>query len=112
MTVTDQTFENERIELHGKSFKGCTFKNCELVYDGDRSPTFHNNEFVDSVFVFTGPALRTLYFLSNMYQTGEGGREVIDKTLNDIKQAEIHGHEVRTIIPPTSDHSLRSATHH
>ena len=53
MNFVDESFENERIELHGKSFRGCKFTNCELVYDGDRSPTFSNNKFVDTVFVFT-----------------------------------------------------------
>ena len=55
MNFVDQAFNNERIDLHGKSFRGCTFNNCELVYDGDRSPTFKDNKLIDTVFVFTGP---------------------------------------------------------
>ncbi|HIG39338.1 MAG: hypothetical protein ABGY96_13535 [bacterium] len=106
MNYHDQTFENERIELHEKTFKNCTFVNCELVYDGDRSPTFSNNTFVDTVFVFTGAAVRTLYFLGNIYHAGEGGREVVDRTFAEIKNGEIHGHEVRTQAPHTVDHSL------
>ena len=106
MNFVDESFENERIELHGKSFRGCQFTNCELVYDGDRSPTFSNNIFIDTVFVFTGPAVRTLYFLGNIYHAGDGGREVIDKTFKDIREGAIHGHEVRTIAPHTVDHSL------
>ncbi len=106
MNFVDQTFENERIELHGKAFRDCTFNNCELVYDGDRSPTFNNNKFIDSVFVFTGSAVRTLYFLGNIYHAGEGGREVIDQTFKDIKDGSIHGHEIRTIAPHTVEHSL------
>lgn len=106
MHYSNQTFENTRLDLHGNAYQGCTFKNCELVYDGDRSPTFHNNQFIDTVFVFTGAALRTLYFMGNMYHAGEGGREVIEKTLNDLKQGAIHGHEVKTIKPHTNDHSL------
>lgn len=106
MNFVDQTFENERIELHGKAFRGCTFVNCELVYDGDRSPTFSNNRFVDTVFVLTGPAVRTLYFLGNIYHAGEGGREVVDQAFADIRNGAMHGHEVRTIAPHTLDHSL------
>ena len=94
------------IDLHGKVFRDCTFNNCELVYDGDRSPTFNNNKFIDSVFVFTGSAVRTLYFLGNIYHAGEGGREVIDQTFKDIKDGSIHGHEIRTIAPHTVEHSL------
>lgn len=106
MNFLNQIFDNERIELHGNSYHGCTFKQCELVYDGDRSPTFNDNEFVDSVFIFSGAALRTLYFMSNMFHSGDGGREVIEKTVNDLKNGNIHGHEVRTIKPHTPDHRL------
>ena len=106
MDFVNEIFENERIELSSKTFRDCTFKNCELVYNGDRSPTFNNNKFIDTVFVFTESAVRTLYFLGNIYHAGEGGREVIDKTFSDIKEGAIHGHEVRTIAPHTVEHSL------
>ena len=105
-TFLDQTFENDRIELHGKTFHRCTFVNCELVYDGDRSPTFSDNTFVDTVFVFAGPAVRTLYLLGNLYRAGSGGHEVVDRFFDDIREGEIHGHEVRTRAPQTPDHSL------
>lgn len=108
MNYLNKTFDNERIELHGNSYHNCTFRHCELVYDGDRSPTFHDNEFIDSVFVFTGSALRTLYFLGNMYNSGDGGREVVEKTMSDLKNRRIHGHEVRTIKPDTNEHRLSS----
>lgn len=106
MNYIDQTFENERIELHNKIFHGCTFKNCELVYEGDRSPTFTNNKFIDSVFVFQGAAIRTLYFMANIYHAGEGGREVANQIMNDLKEGLIHGKEVKTVAPSTMDHSL------
>ncbi len=106
MQYHNETFRNERIELHGKFFHGCTFENCELVFDGDRPPTFTDNRFVDTVFVFTGPATRTLYLLSTLYHAGEGGREVIEKTFEDIREHKLHGHEIRTIVPHTIDHSL------
>ncbi len=106
MNHIDQTFENDRIELHGNSYHGCTFNNCQLVYDGDRSPTFKDNKFVDTVFVFTGAAVRTLYLLGTIYQAGAGGHEVVDKFFNDIREGAIHGHEVTTIAPHTVDHSL------
>ena len=106
MNFLNQVFDNERIDLHSKSFHGCTFNNCELVYDGDRSPTFTDNEFIDTVFVFTGAAVRTLSLLGNIYHAGEGGHEVIDRTFKDIRDGSIHGHEVRTIAPHTVNHSL------
>ena len=106
MNYRDQSFKQERVELHGKSFHGCTFEGCELIFDGDRPPTFKDNQFVDSVFVFTGAATRTLYLLSNIYHAGEGGSEVIENTFADIRAHKLHGHEIRTIAPHTFDHSL------
>jgi hypothetical protein len=106
MFYRDQTFTNERVELSGNNFHGCTFNHCELVYRGDISPTFKDNQFIDSVFLFTDAAIRTIYFLSNMYHAGPGGREVVEKTFEDIRNKAIHGHTARTIPPHTQDHSL------
>ena len=107
MIYQNQSFIDERVELTGNSYQNCTFERCELVYRGDRSPTFKDNQFVDSVFVFTDSAIRTLYFLANMYHAGAGGREVVEKTFEDIRQGAIHGHYARTVTPHTTDHSLR-----
>jgi len=106
MNYQSQTFSNERIDLAGKSFHNCTFQNCELVFDGDRSPTFKDNSFVDTVFVFTNEAVRTLYFLANIYHAGEGGQQVIEDTFDAIRQGSFHGREVRTCAPATVNHSL------
>lgn len=102
----NEVFRDQRIELHGKFFHGCTFERCELVFDGDRPPTFSDNRFVDTVFVFTDAATRTLYMLETLYHAGEGGRQVVEKTLDDIRQQRLHGHEIRTVVPDTRDHSL------
>jgi hypothetical protein len=107
MHYQGNTFKNERVELTGKHFHECRFENCELVYRGDRPPTFEDNEFIDSTFVFTDSAVRTIYFLSNMWHAGKGGEEVVEKTFDDIRQRAIHGHEVATELPHTADHSLR-----
>ena len=49
----------------------------------------------------------TMYFLSNMYHAGSGGREVVEHTFDDIRERRFHGHEVATEAPHTADHSLR-----
>jgi hypothetical protein len=103
----DKTFTGERVELTGSGFHGCTFKNCELVYRGESSPNFQDNNLIDTVFVFTDAAICTLYFLSNVYHAGRGGREVVEKTFEDIRQSAIHGRMARTVTPGTPDHSLR-----
>ena len=101
-----QSFSGERVELGDNVFHDCEFTNCELVFDGHRSPTFKDNRFVDSTFVFAGPAVRTLYFVSNIYHAGPGGQEIIEKMFDDIRKRSIHGTEVSTIAPHTVDHSL------
>ncbi len=106
MNHQNEKFRNQRIDLHGKSFHHCTFEACELIFDGDRPPTFKDNRFIDSVFVFTGAATRTLYLLSNIYHAGTGGREVVEQTFADIREHRLHGHEIRTRAPHTMDHSL------
>jgi hypothetical protein len=107
MFYQDKTFTDERVELSGRGFHGCTFKNCELVYRGEPSPNFQDNNLIDSVFVFADSAICTLYFLSNVYHTGRGGREVVEKTFEDIRRRAIHGRTARTATPDTPDHSLR-----
>lgn len=106
MTIKNEVFKGQRVELHGKIFHGCTFENCELVFDGDRPPTFKDNRFVNSHFIFTDAATRTLYFLSNIYHSGDGGKEVVEQLMTDLRSQDLHGHEIRTIIPHTLDHSL------
>ena len=107
MNYRDKVFKNERVELTDSQFHQCRFENCELVYRGDRSPTFHDNEFIDSVFVFSDAAIKTMYFLTNMYHAGKGGKEVVEKTFEDIRTRVFRGHEASTIAPHTEDHSLR-----
>jgi hypothetical protein len=106
MHYENQIFRNQSVDLSDNRFHSCTFENCKLVYRGDRSPTFQDNHFIDSVFVFTDAAIRTIYFLSNIYHAGRGGREVVEDTFERIRQRTIHGHEVTTIMPHTSNHSL------
>ena len=107
MNYQNQVFQNERVELSDGRFHGCTFRNCELVYRGEPSPTFEDNEFIDSTFVFRDAAIRTLYFLSNIYHAGKGGEEIVEQTFDDVRNRAIHGSETSTIKPHTPDHTLR-----
>jgi len=56
--------------------------------------------------VFADAAIRTIYFLSNIYHAGPGGREVVEDTFARIRQRTIHGPEITTIAPHTPSHSL------
>jgi len=106
MKYSNQVFDGERVSLSGNVFHGCVFKRCELVFDGERSPTFNDNEFIDSKFVFTDAAAKTLYFLANIYHAGKGGQEIVEKMLHELRSGSIHGREVRTDTPSTEDQSL------
>jgi len=106
MKYIDQVFDGERVSLSGNVFHGCTFKGCELIFDGERSPTFNDNEFIDSTFVFTDAAAKTLYFLGNIFHAGRGGEEIVEKMFEGVRTGEIHGRELRTQVPSTEDHSL------
>jgi len=106
MEFRNKEFEGERVELSGNVFHNCTFRGCELVFDGSRSPTFNDNEFIDSTFVFTGAAASTLYFLGNIYHAGSGGADVVDKILRQVREGTVHGTELKTSVPETADHSL------
>ena len=106
MQHREETFRNERVSLDGKSFHGCTFENCELEFTGDRPPTFSDNRYVNTVFVLSGPAVRTVYLLSNICHAGEGGRQVFEALFEDIRNHDVHGHEITTKIPDTPDHSM------
>ena len=106
MLYKNQTFEDQRVELSGSRFHGCTFRNCDLIYRGEPSPTFSDNEFIDCKFVFRDSAIRTLYFLSNIYHAGKGGEDIIEQTFDDIRNSAIHGSEAETITPPTPQHTL------
>ena len=115
MSMSNQSFKDERIELHGKSFHNCTFENCELIFDGDRPPTLKDNHFTDSTFVFTGAATRTLYLLSNIYHAGDGGKEVINKLLPTFAIAPCmatkfaRSHRIRLIIASINTYGTKNS---
>ena len=106
MEYRNKVFAGERVTLSDNVFHNCTFRHCELIFDGDRSPTFHDNEFIDSTFVFSGAAARTLYFLGNIHHAGGGGAEIVDRLFDQVRQGQVHGAQIRTAIPSNADHSL------
>lgn len=102
----DETFRDERVELHGRFFHRCTFEHCELVFDGDRPPSFGDNVFRDCTFALTGAAARTMYMLQTLHGTGAGGRDVVERLIDDVRTQSLYGHELHTAVPSTPDRSL------
>jgi hypothetical protein len=56
-------FENKRVVISGQRFERCSFKNCELVFDG-RPTQLVGNSFDGCHWTFEGPAADTLAFVS------------------------------------------------
>jgi hypothetical protein len=56
--------------------------------------------------VFRDAAIRTLYFLSNIYHAGKGGEEIVEQTFAEVRDRAIHGAETSTITPATPKHTL------
>jgi hypothetical protein len=62
MAIMGKHFEHERIVLGEERYQGCTFINCELVYDGQPVQLL-DNTFADCHWSFEGAAGSTLDFL-------------------------------------------------
>lgn len=56
-------FESMRVVLSGERFERCSFKNCELVFDG-RPTQLGGNNFDGCHWAFEGAAADTLAFVS------------------------------------------------
>lgn len=83
----NQTFEDEVIQLDGNQYVGCTFRRCRLQFGGLADTTLSNNAFHECSWLFTDAAERALNFMANLYHgAGEGGREMIDQTFENIHQ--------------------------
>jgi hypothetical protein len=63
MAVMGEHFEHERIVLGGERYQGCTFIDCELVFDGRQPAQLLDNTFADCRLFFEGAAGITLDFL-------------------------------------------------
>ena len=85
--ISDQAFENERVELDGRRFVRCKFKECDLSFSATARVAFEDCTFTRCRWVFAGAASTTLDFLVAL-NTGLGGPgkdlvfQMLDKLLN------------------------------
>jgi hypothetical protein len=70
VTTTDAKFTDEQIVLDGRTFDGCTFVRCELVFKGEAPTVLTNNSIVDCTWRFEGSAALTLAFLRALVDGG------------------------------------------
>ena len=61
--IRDKHFTNQRVEIDGKRFTSCTFKNCELIYSGGDVEFGLGCVVNDCRPEFSGPARRTVLLL-------------------------------------------------
>jgi hypothetical protein len=81
------TFRKERVRLDFNEFKNCAFHDCEMVYGGYGPVSMSDCEFGNVKWVFVDAAANTVQFMAGMYRgAGEGGRRLIEQTIEDIKR--------------------------
>ncbi len=83
----DCQFSGTTEVLDGNSYTKCTFHKCTLVYSGGDLPKMEACHSYDCNWKFEGAADRTIAFLRATYHGGgDGGKELIEKTFENIRQ--------------------------
>ncbi len=82
----DKTYLGKKLEVDGKAFINCTFRNCTLVYAGGDPPKLDGCSFENCSWGFDAAAARTLGFLSGLHS---GGFDLlVEQTFNEIRNGE------------------------
>jgi hypothetical protein len=72
MRISGATFTGETITLDGKSYRGCRFVRCKIVYRGAAPTDLIENDFEDGDLCFEGPASHTMGFLKGLAASSDG----------------------------------------
>jgi len=86
MIAQGQKFNDLTIFLDGGTYTGCTFERCVLVVSGLLPIYFSGNHLIACRWEFAGPAATTIAFLTSTYVQGGGGKELVEKMFNNIRQ--------------------------
>jgi hypothetical protein len=81
----NKTFNNQTIDLDNKDYSQCVFNNCTLIYRAEGHIGIQYCEFNNVSWKFENNAAKTMLFLSSLYELGEGGRIIVEKTFENIK---------------------------
>lgn len=84
-TVERETFTNKAVTVDGVEFKGCTFENSALVYEGGELPVFVDCRFNGVTLKFAEAAQNTLDFLSGLRKGGFS--PAVDKIVKNIRSS-------------------------
>ena len=86
-TFIKQTFLDQTIDLDFQKFEDCQFENCKLVYRGFGPVGMGGCSFKNVEWVFADAARNTVSFMTGLYSgAGEGGRELIEGTFENIRR--------------------------
>ena len=86
----NRTFENKLIQLDGNQYINCTFQDCTLQYGGFGDVKLEGCQFNKCSWSFTDAAARTVQFMSALYYgAGEGGKDLIEKTFENIREGRL-----------------------
>ncbi|MEZ5729720.1 MAG: hypothetical protein R3E48_18045 [Burkholderiaceae bacterium] len=80
-------FNKAMVVLDGNTFEQCEFNACTLVFSGVADVKLTGSKITDCNWRFDGPAARTAQFMSAMYASGSGGKELIDATFRQLTGA-------------------------
>lgn len=83
MKHTGETFYNQDIQIDSAEFEGCQFDKCNLIYRGGVM-RLKNNVFGDVKWIFDGAAANTVQFMTLTYQSGEGGKVLVEEIIASI----------------------------
>lgn len=87
MRIEDKTFEDQPVRLDGNEYIKCVFRRCELQFGGTGAVSMVECAFDRCSWSFTGPAALTVQFMMALYHgAGEGGRDLIERTFEDIRR--------------------------
>jgi hypothetical protein len=83
----DETIEGVIIVLDGKSFSGCTFRDCRLVFTGEGGGLLEHCVFSEGTeWAFDGPASQVLSSLEATYHGSTQGKRFVESIFDTIRR--------------------------
>ena len=87
MELANQTFSKSAEVIDGNQYTDCRFENCQMIYRGGEIPRINKCHFETCTWQFEDAAERTLLFMKFLYHgMGDGGKDLIESTINAIRQ--------------------------
>lgn len=69
--IRNRAFEEQRLEIDGRDFHGCSFTNCVLLFEGREASSFDPTcEFEGVSFELRGAAQQTMLLLQALHGNG------------------------------------------